>query len=70
MSFREGNPPSPPPQNEPLKNPPRLGLNAKNLWEFIFMASRRMTFSYFPKVALDHGGGGCPPIPLRNHCFG
>ena len=30
-SFRQGGgvilPPSPPPQNEPLKSPPRLGLN-------------------------------------------
>ena len=31
-------------------------LNAKNLWKYTFTASRRAVFSYFPKVALDHGG--------------
>ena len=34
--------------------------NGKNLWKFIFRASRMVSFSYFPKVALDYGG--CPPI--------
>ena len=32
-------------------------LNAKNLWKCIFWASRRVSFSYFPKIALDHGRG-------------
>ena len=32
--------------------------NAKNLWKRIFRASRKVSFSYFPTVALNHGG--CP----------
>ena len=41
-------------------------LNAKNLWKCIFRASRRVSFSYFPKVAFDHRGRGqCPPISFR-----
>ena len=43
-------------------------LNAKNLWKYIFRTifriSRRVTFSCFPKVALNHGGR-CPVIPFR-----
>ena len=40
-----------------------LILNAKkhkvkNTWKCIFRAPRRASFSYFPKVALNHGG--CP----------
>ena len=34
-------------------------LKAKNTWKCIFRASRRVSFSYFSKVALDHWG--CPP---------
>ena len=28
----------------------------KNLWKCIFRAFTRVTFSYFPKIALNHGG--------------
>ena len=38
-------------------------LNAKNLWKCVFRASRRVSFSYFPKVALNHYG--CHSIPFR-----
>ena len=38
-------------------------FNAKNLWKWIFRASRRATLSYFPKVPLDHWR--CPQIPFR-----
>ena len=31
--------------------------------KYIFWTSRRVSFSYFPKVAFNHGG--CPPIPFR-----
>ena len=31
--------------------------NAKNFWKCIFRASRRVSFSYLPKIALDHSGG-------------
>ena len=37
--------------------------NAKIIWECIFGASRRVSFSYFPKIALDHRGA--PQIPFR-----
>ena len=41
-------------------------LNVENLRKFIFMPSRRVSFPYFPKVALDHRGkGGCPPISFK-----
>ena len=39
-------------------------FNVKNLWKCIFRASRRVSFSYYPKVVLNHGGGevgGCDP---------
>ena len=29
-------------------------LNVKNLWKYIFRAYRRVSFSYFPKGALDN----------------
>ena len=29
--------------------------DAKNFWKSIFGASRRVSFSYFPKVKPDHG---------------
>ena len=32
-------------------------LMQKNLWECIFKGSRRVSFSYFLKFALDHKGG-------------
>ena len=37
----------------------------KNLWEYIFKGSRRVSFSYFPHFALDHEGGTplSPPPP-------
>ena len=36
-------------------------LNAEDLWKCIFTASRRVRFSYFPKVALDLSCRcGCP----------
>ena len=28
--------------------------NVKNLWNCLFRASRRVSFPYFPKVALDN----------------
>ena len=31
-------------------------LNVKNFWKCIFMVSGRLSFSYFPKIALDHWG--------------
>ena len=39
----------------------------KNLWEYIFKGSRRVSFSYFPPFALDHEGSpplSPPPPPL------
>ena len=38
-------------------------LNAKNLWKCIFKGFRTVSFSYFPKVALDHGE--CPQCILK-----
>ena len=38
-------------------------FNVKNLWKCIFRASRRVSFSYVPNSAPDHGG--CPRIPIR-----
>ena len=38
-------------------------LNVKNLWKCIFKGSRTVSFSYFPKVALDHGE--CPQCVLE-----
>ena len=41
--------------------------NAKNLWKCNFRASsRRVIFSYFIKVALDHGG--MSPDTFWNFC--
>ena len=40
----------------------------KNLWKCIFRASRSVSFSYFPKVALNREvreGRRVPPIPFR-----
>ena len=37
-------------------------FNAKNFWKCIFRASRRVSFSDFPKTALDHVE--CPMIPF------
>ena len=42
----------------------KLSLMQKILWKCIFRASRRVSFSDFPRVALDYGGDVCPPIPL------
>ena len=43
-------------------------LNAKNLWKCIFTASRRASFSYFPKVVLNHEveGRASPPPSVVN----
>ena len=45
--------------------------NAKIIWECIFGASRRVSFSYFPKIALDHRGA--PPLNtfqnFRGSCY-
>ena len=39
-------------------------FKAKNYWKCIFRASRRVSFSYFPKVAINNWG--CvSPIPFR-----
>ena len=43
-------------------------FNVKNLWNCIFRASRRVSFPYFPKVALDNVYGferGKPLILFR-----
>ena len=37
--------------------------DAKNLWKWVFRASRRVSFLYFPNVAADDEG--CPTIPFR-----
>ena len=36
----------------------------KNLWKCVFRVLKWMSFSYFPKVALDHEVGSAP-IPFR-----
>ena len=46
--------------------------NVQNLWKCIFRASRRVSFSYIPKVALDHGL--CPllswyPLKFCESCY-
>ena len=38
-------------------------FNAKILWKYIFRTSRRVSISYFPKVALNHEG--LPLTPFR-----
>ena len=40
-------------------------VNAKNLWKCIFKGSRRVSFSYFPKIALDYG---VSPDTFQNFC--
>ena len=30
-------------------------FNTENLWKYILRVSRTVSFSYFPKVKLDHG---------------
>ena len=39
----------------------KLSLMQKNLWKCIFRASRRVSFSDFPRVALHYGGDVCLP---------
>ena len=31
-------------------------FHVKNLWKCIFRASKRVSFPYFPYIALNHGG--------------
>ena len=38
-------------------------FNAENLWKCVFRVSRKVSFSYFPKVTLYHGGA--PPSPKK-----
>ena len=40
----------------------KINLMQKNFWKCVFRASRRLSFSYFPKDALDNCG--CPSIPF------
>ena len=44
-------------------------FKAKNLWKCIFRASRRLSFSCFPKVALNHGVIPFPPAPIAFRIF-
>ena len=50
----------------------KTSSNAKNVWKCIFRISRRVSFLYFPKVALNHGR--CPPphpylLDVHRSCY-